>query len=346
MKDFTSEVNKVIGMIKEAKRIVVFPTARIDLDCISSARIFKKICKSINPNVEVDIYSDFQVDEYHSFIKGDDEFNVFLKGKTDFSEYDFSVIVDGSLTSQLLKKNLGRVEITLPTNQVVIDHHSEANTANPDSIMIIDSSFKSTSVLLWELFIKPLNLSTSDIATLALAGYLGDTGYFRWVEKVEDFRHLDDLLKNKADIKLLADNYFKFLNFSDLKICLKFTELTTFDYATGLYIVGIPLKFEGEQKLHPDLFNDVKDYYLLQLQNTRGWKVIVTIKESPNDFVWVSLRSSDENVLDCSMVAREIGKHGNGTGGGHKRASGANMKMNYDEAKRYIEETIRKYLVK
>ena len=98
-------------------------------------------------------------------------------------------------------------------------------------------------------------------------------------------------------------------------------------------------RFEGEQKLNQDIFNDVKDYYLVQLQNTREWKVIVTIKESPNDHVWVSIRSSDEKILDASIVARELGRHG--SGGGHKRAAGANLNMNFEDAKKHIEEVIR-----
>ncbi|MEI6462081.1 MAG: DHH family phosphoesterase [bacterium] len=329
--------------ILEAKKIAIFPTARIDLDCISSAAVMLEVCKFLNPNAEVSIWCDFSVDNYHKFIAEGYTFNKFDEAHKDFTMYDLGIIVDGVTKSQLLKKNLGKVELTLPYSLVLIDHHSENNTREEAKIVMVNSKYRSATAIIWDQIVKVLGLKNNKkIVTLCLAGYLGDTQYLRWTYNAEDIKTFEEMVECGGDLGFVNKNYFRFLSYKDLQTCFKLVDYTRVDEEKGYYFVVIPLKFEAENKLTFDDFGNIKDYYLTQLQNTSNWKLIVTIKESPKSFVWVSMRSSEDSGIDCSQICRNIAE--GGRGGGHERSAGANFKDNFDDAYQHVKDVIDSYL--
>ncbi|MEI6887139.1 MAG: DHH family phosphoesterase [bacterium] len=330
-------------LIIDSKKIVIFPTARIDLDCVSSAIVMTEVCKYINPQVEVEIWCDFQIDDYHKFLTDKYVFNKFDDGKKDFTMYDLGIIVDGVSKSQLLKRNVGRFNLTLPYSLVLLDHHSEENAKEENKLASVNSKYRSTTALLWDELVKPLGLTgNKKIVTQCLAGYLGDTQYLRWTYNRADIKTFEEMVEAGADLAYVNHFYFRFLSFANLQICFKLMEYTKVEKDSGYYFVMIPQKFESENHLSFDEFSEIKDYFLTQLQNTSSWKLIVTIKQSPKNFVWVSMRSSEDSNIDCSQICRNLAE--GGRGGGHKRSAGANFSSNFEDSYDHVKEAIDKYL--
>ncbi|NLM07096.1 MAG: bifunctional oligoribonuclease/PAP phosphatase NrnA [Tissierellia bacterium] len=221
----------------------------------------------------------------------------------------------------------GSKEILKANYIINIDHH-KSNTLFGD-INLVDASMSSTGEMVYDL-IDFLGVELdNEIATPIYTAINSDTGSFRYESTSPDtLRKAANLLEfvdNKVEItKNLYQSRTK-VQTEVIKIVLN--NLESFD---DLSLIIGKISLNDLERLGAQ--SDDTEGVVPFINEIEGYDVAIFLKEKEEGIVRVSARSKE--VCDVSILCEKF------DGGGHKRAAGATIEGNLDEA---IEKLISAY---
>lgn len=309
--------------IQEAKNILVNAHKNPDYDSVASVLSLKYVLEKIGKNVKM--ITCHKINEHFYFLKGAEKIEVIDFKTFDFRLYDLFIIPDTGSYDRVT----GSKEIGLPENidYIIIDHHKTNNLLFP--LRFIDDEASSTTEVLYNLFSSWKLKIDQNLATLLLAGILGDTVFLRHCEnRKKTIKIVTDLINRGADMDFISENFFERYDFNYIKLAGEFLSRmkkekkfvwSAIDYET-FKKYGFP---EGVREMAADHF-------------FRGIKEVdfgVAILESKKGILSMSFRSKKDT--DVTKFAKLFG------GGGHRNAAGATVKGGFEESvKKIIKEII------
>jgi len=195
-----------------------------------------------------------------------------------------------------------------------IDHHF--TNQNFGDINLVDSAAVSTSEIIYHLF-KLLKIKISPrIASVLLAGIIGDT--YNFTNPNTNYQSLataSDLLLAGANLEQVSDSILKNKTVNTLKIWGKV--LVRLRYNTELKVVSTVVT-ENDLKDQPagqEITEGVANF----LNNLAGVKAALILQQQEPGIIKGSLRTNSDSI-DVSKLAKMLG------GGGHRKAAGFKIK--------------------
>jgi phosphoesterase RecJ-like protein len=242
-------------------------------------------------------------------------------------KFDLFIILDSGSKELISRKS----EVIFPKEMktLVIDHH-KTNGKYAD-VNLVDTSYAATAEYLFDLFNEWNIPITKDIAACLYIGIYGDTGGFRYSSTKPH---------TMAVVAKLTEIY---PDFADLIQSLEYAnpkEKILFD---GLALNSIETFFEGTVAISSVSYEDLQKKGIRRedienntiasmMLTVKEWNIAVTLIEKASNEISISFRS--KGVYDVATIAEKIG------GGGHMKASGANLFMTRAEAHKKILDII------
>jgi phosphoesterase RecJ-like protein len=219
-------------------------------------------------------------------------------------------------------------------NTVVIDHH--ASNAGFGKINLVDPTYSSVCQIVFDLFGCWSVPITEDMATCLLMGIYTDSGGFKYPPT--NFQTFEVASKLSKIAPNYNANIFKLENSNEPEQ-IKFL---------GLALTSIRLFFRGQVAISMLPFEQFAKNNLLPrhsekmevantLKSVVDWKIGASFIETEKNIVNVSFRTQDPEKFDVAKIAVATG-----SGGGHKAAAGTRLTMPFEEAKKFLLETIQK----
>lgn len=321
---------KILEVIKKAKKVVTPMDSRFDYDSLCSTLALKLVL--IQLGKQYDVYFEQQLPKNSSqFFDFSYVIENTYPNNIDYSMYDLIVTLDTGDLAHLSESQ----NVILPADivKIKIDHHTTNKNGDFANFQYCNTSSASTTCVLYDLF-KVWGIDfTTDIANALMLGLITDSGRFQYINTgAPELRMAADLIEKGANYydlnhKLLfnesyAGQKYKALIYSNLKIDT--SKKFAYSYHTNSDLVKYGLS-ENDKSL-PTASDLIK--YI------SGIDFAFVIKEIPNKpgSFKASLRSHEPN-FDVSRLASEFG------GGGHVMASATGELMgvkNIEEAVKLI----------
>lgn len=239
-------------------------------------------------------------------------------------------------------KRLGLPEEKIQGAQIVtFDHHPQF--AQRGDVKIIDTTFSSTSELVYE-FLKAIHWKVSaKSATYLLTGIMTDTGEFATGPFVHNIsartlKNIGELLQIGASINTIKFNVFMNKSFKVLNAWGDLIKKIIIN--TELGYAGIILSFDEFIK-YGIVIGELEIGSVISILNViNDTKFSFFAVEYDRGKIKGSLRSTEFKDIDVSRIAELLG------GGGHMYASGFELECSFDEAKKRIVEAIQEVFEK
>jgi len=223
----------------------------------------------------------------------------------DLTKFDLIIIVDcGELRRTGIADKLSDIKGKIFT--INIDHHdSNKGFADLNIVEIVSSSSEIICRLL-----KTGNVQLNKkISTCLLTGLTYDTAYFTNSGTTKEALAIaSELMKTAADIRAIVRHTLKNKTRDTLRL---WGEVLTQLHYNNKYQVAVAV-IPKSTHIDPELFNDLKNYYLQYLQEA---KFIIILRESDDGLIHCSLRTTRDNV-NVAKLAEKFG------GGGHVKSAG------------------------
>ncbi len=320
-------------MIKEiAKEIVKYNNILLtchpspDPDSVGSNLAMKLALEQLGKKVTLiqgdnEIPSAFQFPGVETIIKK-------AYSEIDINDFDLFIILDVSTKNRITTK--GEVIFPDSLSTIHIDHH--VKDENFAKFQWSDTSYASTTLMLYDLFREMEIKINHDIALNLFIGIYTDTGGFRYGNNPER------ALKVAAELAFIAPDYVKTLFImenSHTKEGLLFEGLA-FSSLNTLYddrLAMSAISNEEIKKLNIKKEDIYSGYISNKLKSVKGFDISATLLEFSPEEIRVSFRTRDQEKYDLSKIAIALG------GGGHKGAAGAVLNMSLPEAIEKVAKT-------
>jgi phosphoesterase RecJ-like protein len=331
----TDDFKKAIELINKSKSWLVTSHTRPDGDAVGSMKAICEIAGQLNKNVKPILLSppaQWYKNIFNSpvAVLGNDLKPAELQNGS-FGQFDLVIIVDTNSYIQLPEFDKWLKTSKIPV--LVIDHHITGD--NLGTVEVIDSTAAAAGEIVFDLFKSAGWKITPAIAEALFIAISTDTGWFRFENtdarvmrnasslielgaKPSDIYHKMFQNYSPERIKLLGKMLENLELYHDGKIALQFIMRSDFDStgATG---------------------SDTEDF-VNECQRVGSVKAVAMFVELKDGGFRCSLRS--DGSVDVQKIASELG------GGGHKVASGVNLKGSLAEVKKLILEKFEKSLLK
>lgn len=303
-------------MLCNVKTVAISGHIRPDGDCIGSCLGFCRYLKDEYPQIQTDVYLE-EFRPVFRFLSGAKEVHHDLEGAP---VYDLFIALDCGDRERLgfSVKLFDEARHTL-----CVDHHISNQAFAEKNYIVPDAS--STSELVYRLT-EGVGIS-KEAAEALYMGIVHDTGVFQYsCTAPETMETAAALMRTGIDAPRIIEETFFQKTYEQNRILGKML------FDSKLYMeercIAVSLSIEEMKKFHVTA-KDV-DGVVSQLRNTKGVELAVFLYEvAPGEYK-ASLRSSDR--IDVSRLAGKFG------GGGHKKASGFNMKESPEEIIRLVIE--------
>jgi len=318
----------ILEAIKKAKNILVNVHPHADLDSLSGALAFKKVIEQINSKKKVLVVSPEAIKEDFSFLGGGvKKIKVIDFSSFDFSLYDLFLILDASSEDRVT----GFKKIFLPKSlkKIIIDHHLDNRIEG--EIKLIQDKACATCEILFKLFLDWRIKINANLATLILAGIVGDTVFFRYFSDVANqWKIVERLLNLGADFRLIRENYFSY-SLPFLRFLGEFLRRLKIEKKGGKKFVWAAMNFEDYQRfgLPSTGQSFVADLFLVAIKEVDFGFLIL---EKEKNKLSISFRSKPE--INVAVIAQKLG------GGGHKNAAGATVEGKFEKEVERILKTV------
>jgi len=223
----------------------------------------------------------------------------------DLNKFDLIIAVDcGELKRTGIPEKLSSIQGKIKI--INIDHHSSNQGFADLNIVEIVSS---TSEIIFRMF-KDQNIQINKkISTCLLTGLTYDTAYFtNSATSKEALEIASELMKTAADIRAIVRHTLKNKTRDTLRLWGEVLNQLHYNSKYQIAVAIIPKDID----IDPDLFNDLKNYYLQYLQEAR---FIIIIREDALGMLHCSLRTTRDDV-NVAKLAERFG------GGGHVKSAG------------------------
>lgn len=214
---------------------------------------------------------------------------------------------------------------------VNIDHHQRGRGVG--DVVYVEPSEAATSVIVYRI-LKELSVPFDlEIATALYGGIVGDTGGFRHANtNSEVFRIAGELLNYGVEPSRVAREIFSMQPLEFLKLLGH--ALSNLQTALDGRLVWMAVSYEefGRFGVDPESTDHLVNF--ARMLDTS--EIAMVIREVSPGVVRLGLRA---NAVDVGSLARHFG------GGGHKLASGATLKGNFQEIVAEVTSTAERYLL-
>ena len=312
---------KILEAIKASKSILLHCHPSPDPDSVGSALAMKFALESLGKKATV-IRGDSEIPQAFMHFPGAKEIVPKNFFEVDLKEFDLFIIQDTSSLDRVSRLGEMKIPASLPT--IVIDHHI-SNVGFGTLVNIVDASYPSTSLILFDLFkIWGIEI-TRDMAGDLFIGAYTDTGGFRY-ESVT------------PEVLVVASELAKiYPAFSRLIATMENSRKPEELMSLGLALSNIKTFLSGSVAISSVSCEDLERHGITDLESgTRwavnllksviGWEVCACCIETKLGSVKVSFSTRDSEKFDLSKLATALG------GGGHKAAAGATLTMPLPEA--------------
>ena len=304
-------------LLQEAQNIVITAHVNPDGDAIGSSLGVMHYLRDLGKQVRVVIDDD--IPRNFAFLNACDIIEKPTAAETGEKEpIDLLLILDTSID-----RTGDVMEAFSPTRILNIDHHVTNSLACP--AVYLDADSAATAEIIYQLLQEMNAKITKDIAMAVYTGLATDTGFFRFPNTTPfTTRAAADLLERGAEPGIISEavEAKPFVRVIGMAKALEGAELLF-----GGKLAGIFLDRTAAESL------DSTEGLIDSLRVIEGTDVSVLLKWKEDGVFRVSMRSKKTNV---SKVAAAF------SGGGHERAAGCTLKMNFIEAKRTILEALEK----
>ena len=304
-------------LLQEAQNIVITAHVNPDGDAIGSSLGVMHYLRDLGKQVRVVIDDD--IPRNFAFLNACDIIEKPTAAETGEKEpIDLLLILDTSID-----RTGDVMEAFSPTRILNIDHHVTNSLACP--AVYLDADSAATAEIIYQLLQEMNAKITKDIAMAVYTGLATDTGFFRFPNTTPfTMRAAADLLERGAEPGIISEavEAKPFVRVIGMAKALEGAELLF-----GGKLAGIFLDRTAAESL------DSTEGLIDSLRVIEGTDVSVLLKWKEDGVFRVSMRSKKTNV---SKVAAAF------SGGGHERAAGCTLKMNFIEAKRTVLEALEK----
>ena len=206
----------------------------------------------------------------------------------------------------------------------VVDHHEVSENTFRGKFNIVDEKAFSSAEVVYRVF--PSHLLSDRLKYLLGVAIISDTYRFRSASR-EVFEHMSDLMQGFKYEKMLEDA-FPNRPLDEKKAIL--SGLKKLDYVViNSRVVAFSIVSMKEGDL-ASILSEVADVSFCAKEVDNGTRI--------------SARSSHTCSVPLNKVMNEVGKRGNGGGGGHKHAAGAFVKLNAKKAVELCISVIKDFL--
>ena len=309
--------------IGNVKSVAIAGHIRPDGDCISSTLAVRNYLLNAKPDLKVTVFTQDNPPTIFSYLKGYDEMNLTYSPK---EKYDVFIALDVSSLDRL-----GESEYFLneADKTICIDHH-ETNAGLAD-VDIIDPHASSTCEVLYPLFEK--EYIDRDVAECLFTGIVHDSGVFQYSNMSRrSFEVVGQLVEYDFDGPQIIQDTFYVKSYIQNQI-LGRALLESMLFMDGKCIVSmVDKKMMDFYHVLPKHLDGIVNH----LKNTKGVEVAIFMYEMGTQRYKVSMRSN--GAVNVAKVATVFG------GGGHERASGAEMNGTYHDIINALSGEIKKQL--
>jgi phosphoesterase RecJ-like protein len=236
--------------------------------------------------------------------------------------FDLFIIQD---TGDLKRvSRMGEVRIPETMKTIAIDHH-DSTLPFGTSANLIDSSYPSTTAMLFDLFKLWKIEITSEIAANLFIGTYTDTGGFKYPKtSSETFAMASELARTCPQFsKLIAV-------MEDSRPAEEIILLGTLLGGIRTFLNGrLAIGSISEETFKEKGFDPAKgsgSFGSSMMRSVIGWDIVVSCIEIQSGVTKASFRAKDGEAFDVSKLAIALG------GGGHKAAAGAVLTMPLEAA--------------
>ena len=295
-------MDKVIELIKNAKRCAIIPHVKADGDAIGSCLAMRSLLRKMGKYAV--IYAEEPVEKRLEFLN--DDIAVVYDGEA--IDCDTCIVLDCG--------DMGRVSKREPIfssalHTINIDHHrtntffAEANYVEADAC--------ATGEILFKLFKEMGQTLDAEISRYLYAAICSDSGCFAYSNvSPYTFRIAAELIEYDINHAEIARQLFDCEDINSEKMKAELTGKIQSYYDGRLRIVSVGEKDTAKYGIKPE---DIQDLVNLP-RRLRGTEIAAAIKQSDGK-IRVSLRSNGD--ADVAAVAEIFG------GGGHTKAAGCTM---------------------
>lgn len=306
-----------LKLIKQSKSFLIVTHVNPDIDALASQLVVGFYLKSVGKKIYI-VNAEPVPGMYH-FLPGAGSMKA-MKPAYENLSCDVAVVLDCG--------DLGRVgslqRIVRKAETVVnIDHHV-TNRRFAD-LNLVDPAASSTSELVYE-FLKVGGYRLDRRTALLLyAGIMTDTGSFRY-DNTSSHTHavVSQLLNFKVPVNKLYQKIYEMVPLNDLKMFTKI--INGFEITHAGRVINVSL-----HKKHIDRFSgefDLREKIFTFLRSIKGVEVIVILTEIKKNLTRINFRS--QGKVDVAQLASLY------KGGGHKKASGCQIRGSLREARHQI----------
>jgi len=279
-------------------------------------------------NKKVDVVLEEPIPAIYDFLEGERRTVIFSENL----RYDLLIILDCHE-----KERVGRCEPLIPFSQKVIalDHHIQGEMI-PDSETYLDTNTVSVGAILFKMFEDELDVlppeSAQYIARAIYTTILNDTDNFLNANvDSETFAICSKLMKYNIQPGRITELFLLSKPANEMRFIGEvLSTIQTFDDDNILFIDST-----YEMLRRNNLEQEVNNKLTRWVKGTKNVKVTVCFQEVNRNRCRLSLRS---NYINVNKIAAKYG------GGGHKKASGCEIKGSLDTVKQTILEDIREQL--
>lgn len=315
-------LDNIIKEINEANTIAILTHELPDGDAIGSSLALYHGLKQLNKEVDVII------PEYSRIFK-------FLPGTEDIQEdgnyerYDLAISLDCGDKKRLS----GVVKYFDDANcRISIDHHG-INTMFADYNFVNPAAPACSQILI--LVLQELGIEiTKEIGMCLLTGIITDTGGFKYPGvTAETFEFTAEILNKGVNVS----NIYKRVLQTISKERFELTRIATnrLEFFENGQIAFTYIKMEDEQKINAEPGDH--EGIVEKGRDIEGVEISIFLREMKDGYK-ISLRSNDYvNVADICLLFN---------GGGHQRAAGGFVTLDFEKTKERVIEECRKNLKK
>jgi len=302
------ESEQILKEVKKAKKILINCHRSPDADSVGSSLALYQVIKNLGKDVKVICPSN--VHEDLKFLPHSDAIEKINFRRFDFGAYDLFICLDSAGTNMVT----GDEKIKLPNIPIIVIDHHKTNTKY-GKINLVDSKVSSTAEILF-LVLEDWRIKTDkNLATLLLAGILGDTGVFQYPGVTTRTMEIGIKLMQKGVNKdEIIFNLSRSINYNEVKFWGEVLERMQKDDDYKFVWSAIPYEV-FEKYASPESAKESAASMFTQCVKDTNFGMVMVEETKGN--LSVSLRS--RTGFDVSKIALGLG------GGGHNNAAGGKV---------------------
>lgn len=295
---------KIINKIKLSKNIALVSHKNPDVDTLWSATAFFQILEDNFLHKNIDLICVDSIPEKYKFLKHTEKYKQTFNPKN----YDFIIFFDsGSKTQTWFDEIFPDLFDGITYNTLSIDHHITNEIYSKQNI--INTTYSSTTMIVFEIFYL-LNIKISSIsATNILAWIYTDTGWFKHSNVNEATYFISSkLIELWADYNLIVDKIFKNNKLSTIKLWWKILSDSFIDENSVLY------SYVNKSMLQSYNCDYEEISWVIDYLNTAEDIKYCSLITQKWEFIKASLRTLRDDI-DLTQIAKKF------DGWWHKKAS-------------------------